>query len=154
MGRVVSREMLERAYGEEKDADTRVRILLALRVRFERIIPAEAARELHRCKSWATKWLHRFDEDGLEGLRTQERSGRPPEMPQATMARVERTVTGNQAGWTAREVRQLIRKEAGVAYSERHIYRLMRKWRMRPVVPEKRALNKASTQERLAFKKA
>ena len=145
---------MERAYGEEKDADVRVRILLALRVRFERVIAAEAARELHRCRSWATKWLHRFDKDGLEGLRTLERSGRPPEMPQATMAAVERTVTGNPAGWTAKEVRQLIHKEAGVAYSERHIYRLMHKWRMRPVVPEKRPLNKASSRERLSFKKA
>jgi transposase len=146
--------MLERAYEEERDADTRVRILLALRVRFEKVIPAEASRELHRCRSWATKWLQRFDEDGLDGLRTRERTGRPSKMLQATMVAVERTVTGNRAGWTVKEVRELIRKEAGVAYSERQIYRLMHSWRMRPVVPEKRALNKASSRERFAFKKA
>jgi transposase len=70
------------------------------------------------------------------------------------MVAVERTVTGNRAGWTVKEVRELIRNEAGVAYSERQIYRLMHSWRMRPVVPEKRALSKASSRERLAFKKA
>jgi len=153
MDRVVSRRMLERAYREERDADTRVRILLALRVRFEKAIPAEASRGLHRSRAWATKWLKRFDEYGLDGLRTRERSGRPPKMPHAMMAAVERMVTGNHGGWTVKEVKQLIRKEAGAVYSERHIYRLMHSWRMRPVVPEKRPINKASRRERLSFKK-
>ena len=72
MGRVVSRRMLERAYREEEDANTRLRILLALRVRFEKIIPAEASRELHRSRAWATKWLRRFDELGFEDLKTRE----------------------------------------------------------------------------------
>jgi transposase len=66
---------------------------------------------------------------------------------------VERTVTGNRSGWTVKEVRGLIRKEAGTVYSERHVYRLMHSWRMRPVVPEKRPLKKASRGERLSFKK-
>jgi len=52
--------MVERAYREERDANTRVRILLALRVRFEKIIPAEASRELHRSRAWATKWLRAY----------------------------------------------------------------------------------------------
>ena len=152
MSRVVSRQMLERACKEEGDADTRVRILLVLRVRFEKVIPAEASRELHRSRAWATKWLGRFDEYGLDGLRTRERSGRPPKMPHTMMAAVERMVTGNHSGWTVKEVKQLIRKEAGAVYSKRHIYRLMHSWRMRPVVPEKRPLKKASRGERISFK--
>jgi transposase len=153
MGRVVSRRMLERACREEEDADTRVRILLVLRVRFENVIPAEASRELHRSRAWATKWLRRFDEYGLDGLKTRERSGRPPKTPHTVMAAVERMVTGSRSGWTVKEVRELIRKEAGAVYSERHIYRLMHSWGMRPVVPEKRPLKKASRRERLSFKK-
>lgn len=145
--------MMERACKAEGNADTRVRILLALRVRFEEVIPAEASRELHRSRAWATKWLRRFDEYGLDGLRTRERSGRPPKMPHTMMAAVGRMVTGNRSGWTVKEVRGLIRKEAGAAYSERHVYRLMHSWRMRPVVPEKRPLKKASRRERLSFKK-
>ena len=146
--------LLESAYNGEKDGEVRSRILLMLRVKVDHVRPAHAVRELHRTRAWATKWIRRFETEGLGGLKTRERTGRPPKTPQATMARVERTVTGNRAGWTVREVRELIRKEAGVAYSERQIYRLMHKWRMRPVVPEKRALNKASSRERLSFKKA
>jgi transposase len=146
--------LLESAYNGEKDGEVRSRILLMLRVKVDHVRPAHAVRELHRTRAWATKWIGRFETEGLEGLKTRKRTGRPPKMPQATMARVERTVTGNRSGWTVREVRELIREEAGIAYSERQIYRLMHKWRMRPVVPEKRALNKASSRERLAFKKA
>jgi len=144
---------LERAYREEGDANTKVRILLALRVRFEKVIAAEASRELHRSRAWATKWLERFDELGLDGLRTRERSGRPPKMPHTMMAAVERMVTGSRSGWTVKEVRELIRKEAGAVYSERHVYRLMHSWGMRPVVPEKRSLKKASMRMKLSFKK-
>lgn len=154
MGRVVSKRMVERAYREERDANTRVRILLALRVRFEKIIPAEASRELHRSRAWATKWLKRFDRYGLDGLRTRERSGRPPKASHTVMAAVERMVTRSRSGWTVKEVRGLIRKEAGAVYSERHVYRLMHSWGMRPVVPEKRPLKKASRRERLSFKKS
>ena len=153
MGRAVSRGMLERACREEEDADTRVRLLLAIRVRFEKVMPAEASRELHRSRAWATKWLRRFDEYGLDGLRTRERSGRPPKIPHTMMAAVERMVTRSRSGWMVKEARDLIRKEAGAVYSERHVYRLMHSWGMRPVVPEKRPLKKASRRERLSFKK-
>jgi len=154
MARQESRRPLESAYNSEKDGEVRSRILLALRVKADHVRPAHAVRELHRTRAWATKWLRRFQQEGLEGLETRERSGRPPKTPHMMMAAVERMVTGSRAGWTAREVRELIRKEAGVVYSERHIYRLMHRWRMRPVVPEKRLLNKASRMERLSFKKA
>ena len=146
--------LLESAYNGEKDGEVRSRVLLMLRVMVDHVRPAHAVRELHRTRAWATKWIRRFEAEGLEGLRTRERSGRPPKMSQATMAAVGRAVTGNPAGWTAKEVRQLIHEEAGVVYSERQVYRLMHKWGMRPVVPEKRTLNKASSRERLAFKKA
>ena len=47
----------------------------------------------------------------------------------------------------------MIHKEADVTYSERQIYRLMQKWGVRAIVPDKRLLHKASLEERLAFKK-
>jgi len=145
--------MLEKAYRDEGDADTRVRILLVLRVRFEEVIPAKASRELHRSRAWATKWLKRFDKYGPEGLRTGERSGRPPKTSRTVMAAVERMVTESRSGWTVKEVKNLICKKAGAVYSERHVYRLIHSWGMRPVVPEKRPIKKASRRERLSFKK-
>jgi transposase len=69
------------------------------------------------------------------------------------MAKIGREVTTNESGWTVREVRELVRKDAGVTYSERHILRLLHRWGARAVVPEKRLAHKASLEERLAFKK-
>ena len=148
-----SREALERACSEENDADVRLRMLLVLKVRYDGLGQNRAARDLHALSSWAAKWVRRFEEDGIDGLRTRERSGRPPEIEQRVMAKIEREVATNESGLTVREVRELVRKEAGVTYTERHVYRLLHRWGMRPVVPEKRLAHKASLEERLAFKK-
>jgi transposase len=120
----MSREALERACSDEKDADTRLRMLLVLKVKYDGLGQNQAARELHALSSWAAKWVRRFEEDGLEGLRTRERSGRPPEIERDALVALRRKVLENENGWTVREVRELIRKDAKVTYTERHVYRL------------------------------
>jgi putative transposase len=42
-------------------------------------------KELHRSRAWAYKWLKRFDNEGLEGLKDRPRSGRPPDIPEEKM---------------------------------------------------------------------
>lgn len=145
--------MLEDAYEREKDADVRLRILLVMRVLLDGVMAIQASQELHRVRSWATKWLRRFEEGGLEGLRTKWSDGRPPKMERETMLRIRRRVVRRQSGWTAREVRELIHREAGVTYSERQVYRLIHRWGLRAIVPQKRFINKASKEEIEDFKK-
>jgi len=147
------REVVEQAYREEKDADASKRIFLILKVKYEGVPASHVAREVHRHKSWTTIWIRRFEEEGLQGLKTRERSGRPPKLDHRKFVSVKRKVVKNECGWTVKEVREMIHKEAGVVYSERHIYRLMQKWGVRAIVPDKRLLHKASLEERLAFKK-
>jgi transposase len=149
----VTREALERACRDERDADARLRMLLVLKVKFDGVGQNQAARELHALSSWAVKWVRRFEDEGVEGLRTRERSGRPPAVERRVMAEIGREVATDESGWTVREVRALVREEAGVTYSERHVYRLLHRWGIRAVVPEKRLAHKASLEERLAFKK-
>lgn len=149
----VSREALEKACSEEKDARVRLRMLLVLNVKYDGIGQNQAARELHCLSSWASKWMGRFEKEGIEGLRTRERSGRPPKIKHGAIVRIKRKVVRNESGWTAREVRELIRKDADVTYTERHVYRLLHRWGVRAIVPDKRLLHKASREERLSFKK-
>jgi transposase len=153
MGGQVSRQVLESAYKGEKDGDVRERLLLVLRVEVDGVRPARAVKELHRTRAWATKWLRRFREEGLDGLRTRKRSGRPPKIPQRILMRVRRTLMERSDGWRVCEVREVIRREASVTLSMRQVYRILHKWGFRSVVPEKRFLRKASREERLAFKK-
>jgi putative transposase len=114
---------------------------------------SHAAKELLRDKSWATIWLRRFDEEGLDGLRDRPRSGRPPKADEKTLLRVKRTVDklaeGVQVGW----VRELIRRKAKVTYSTMQVYRILHGWGYGRVVPEKSFVNKAPKEERELFKK-
>jgi len=149
----IAREMLEKAYREEKDADVSRRILLVLKVRCDGMKQSHAARELLRDKSWATIWLRRFDEHGLNGLKTKPRSGRPPKADEKELLKVRKKITRLADGVQVRWVRELIRKEAKVTYSRMQVYRILHKWGFRPVVPEKRFVNKATKEERELFKK-
>jgi transposase len=150
---IVTREALERGCRQEHDADVRLRMLLVLKVKYDGAGQNQAARELHAQSSWAVTWVRRFEEEGIEGLRTRERSGRPPRVEQEVMAKIGREVTTDENGWTVREVRKLVREETGITYSERHVLRLLHRWGARSVVPEKRLMHKASLEERLSFKK-
>ena len=60
----ISREALERACSQEKDADARLRMLLVLKVKYDGVGQNQAARELHALSSWAAKWIRRFEEEG------------------------------------------------------------------------------------------
>jgi len=153
MGRHASRQVLESAYNQEKDGEVRARVLLVLRVKVDGVRPAHAVRELHRTRPWATKWLRRFQEEGLDGLETRKRSGRPPKIPQRILVRIRRRLTTRPDGWRVHEVHEVIHTESSVSLSMRQVYRLLHKWGFRPVVPERRFVRKASGEERLAFKK-
>jgi transposase len=153
MTRQTPRGTLERAYREEKYAYVSRRMLLALKVRYDGEKQSHTAEELRRARFWATLWLRRFDEEGLDGLKTRPRSGRPPKVPRDTLASIRRRVSRWKTGCRIDEVRQMIRKESRATYSERQVYRIVHGWGFRSVIPEKRFVNEASAEERALFKK-
>ena len=66
--------VLNNAYKKEKDSNVKERILLVKRVKIDKQEAASVAEhELNRSRWWAYKWLHRFDKDGLDGLKDQPR---------------------------------------------------------------------------------
>ena len=44
-------------------------MLLVLNVVYDKQIPAQVARDLHRSKTWASDWLKRYREEGIERLK-------------------------------------------------------------------------------------
>ena len=80
----------------------------------------------------AYKWLHRFDRDGLEGLKDKERSGRPSSVSKEIMVKIRKELEDSNTGWDFRQVMDLIYKRARVRYHEVHIYRLLHKWGFKP----------------------
>src|SRR6266487_5062192 len=98
--------VLNDAYRNEKDANIRERILLVRRVRMDNKEAASVSeKEFHRSRWWAYKWLKRFDNTGLEGLKNKHRSGRPPEVSEEISTRIRRELSKNQSGWMAKDVK-------------------------------------------------
>jgi len=55
----LSRTRFEQLYRKESDVDLKERMLLVLNVVYDQHIPAQAARDLHRSRTWASDWLKR-----------------------------------------------------------------------------------------------
>ena len=155
----ISSEEINNAYKKEIDSDIKERILLVRRVRFDgqqEAFNKVAETELHKSRWWAYKWLSRFDKNGgLEGLKDQPRSGRPPPLiPQKKMLKIKQEICENPSGWQVKQIMDIIYKKTGVRYHEVHIYRLLlHKWGFSPKVPQKRFVNTSSKEEKEAFKK-
>ena len=146
--------VLNNAYKKEKDSNVKERILLVKRVKIDKQEAASVAEhELNRSRWWAYKWLHRFDKDGLDGLKDQPRSGRPPDVPKGVMIKIKNELVDSNTGWDFRQVMDLIYKKTGVRYHEVHIYRLLHKWGFKSKVPQKRFVNTASVENKKKFKK-
>ena len=146
--------ILNNAYKKEKDSNVKERILLVKRVKIDKQEAASVAEhELNRSRWWAYKWLHRFDKDGLDGLKDQPRSGRPPDVPKDVMIQIKEELADSNTGWDFRQVMDLIYKKTGVRYHEVHIYRLLHKWGFKSKVPQRRFVNTASTKDKRKFKK-
>lgn len=147
-------DQLNRAYKIETDAGVKERILLVRRVRIDGLEASNVAeKELRKSRWWAYKWLNRFDKHGLNGLKDQARSGRPPFVSEKKMLKIRQKLSENQSGWEAKQVMDIIYKKTGVRYHEVHVYRLLHRWGFSPKVPQKRFVNAASREEKEAFKK-
>lgn len=70
-----SRTRFEQLYKRESDADVKERMLLVLNVVYDdkHIPAAQVARDLYRSRTWASDWLKRYREEGIEGLKTEQR---------------------------------------------------------------------------------
>src|SRR3954465_2664448 len=130
-------------------------MLLVINVVYQRkVSAAQAARDLHRSKSWAWEWLKRYDKEGINRLKTRPKSGRPSKLSEEIDYRIKKELKESKQGWTTKQVEELIVKKSGIKYHYIHIYRILRKWGFKQKVPRKVHVNTASKEEKEAFKKS
>jgi putative transposase len=116
-------------YKSELDGKVKERMLLVLDVVYHGKIAAHVTRDLHRNRSWACKWLKRYDEEGIRGLRDRPKSGRPTELSTEIEYEIKTIMKESNQGWTTKQVEEeLIIKESGIKYHYTHIYRILRRW--------------------------
>jgi putative transposase len=149
----ISRSKFEQLYKKESNADVKERMLLVLNVVYDKHIPAQVARNLHRSRTWASDWLKRYRKEGIEGLKDRTKSGRPTEIPEEIAYKIKSQLSSSKQGWTTKQVYDIIIRESGVKYHQIYIYTLLRKWGFKQKVPRKVHVNTASKEEKERFKK-
>lgn len=140
-------------YRTEKDAKVKERMLLVLNVVYHGRIAAHVSREIHRNRSWACKWLKRYHEEGVDGLKDIPKSGRPTELSSEMEYRLKTILRESNQGWTTKQIEELIIQHTGVRYHSNHIYRVVKNWGFKQKVPRKVHVNTASKEEKKEFKK-
>jgi putative transposase len=150
---LINRESFEKIYRYEQDIKTKERMLLVLNAVYQRKISAQVAKDLHRSKSWASDWLKRYDKEGIEGLKTRQKSGRPPKISEEVMYQIKKELKESSQGWTTKQAEEFIVKKSGIRYHYTHIYRILRKWGFKQKVPRKVHVNTASLEKKRHSKK-
>ncbi len=135
------REELEKSCKKEKDHKVRTRMVAVRMVRVRNMPVEEAADILVRCPTWVRKWLRRYDEGGLQGLRDLPRCGRPRRVPRDVMDRIMARVAGSRI--TPVGMQQHIRDEAGTNLHITYIRKIMHQYNLSPKVAQKIHINRA-----------
>ncbi len=122
--------------------------LLALANALEGIPREEAARLAGMTSQTLGDWVHRYDEEDIEGLKDRLWSGRPPRLTEGQQAALKALILKGPrlkregcVAWRIRDLCGLVERRFAVAYSESGMIRLLKgldlsAQKARPVHPE------------------
>jgi transposase len=141
--------------------DTRqARRLLAIALVLEGASREAAARAAGMDRQTLRDWVHRFNAHGIDGLLDKARSGRPPQLKEAQLRKLDAIVekgpsvaTDKVVRWRCVDLKEVIKKRFDVEISERHVGRILntrgyRRLSVRPRHPQ------ADEVKQAAFKKS
>ena len=66
--------------------------------------------------AWASDWLKRYDNEGIDGLKNRTKSGRRPELSEEIEYEIKTILMENNQGWTTKQIEELIIKKSGIKY--------------------------------------
>jgi transposase len=138
-------------YREEKDPAVRERLLMVIWLEKGRTT-YEVADLLDCPQSKVGYWKGRFEKEGVVGLRTRSRSGRPAKLSRSDTGRIKGKLMSVDY-WQTKWVSDLIYQETGVVYSERHVVRLLHAWGFEKIRPRKAHIQADEKEQREFSKK-
>ena len=148
----LSAEELIAAYNREKDSDVVKRLMLFILVERDGMQRTKTALSLGRARSWGVKWCGRYLVEGLPGLRTRPRPGRPPFVSNRVMKKIWRVVKKTTC-WTAKGMLDLIKTVSGVEYDASNVHALLRGRGYAMKVPVSRHVHRVSRQKIARFQR-
>ncbi len=96
-------------------------MLLVLNVVYYNKIAAHVARDIHKSKGWASQWLKRYREEGIEGLKDRPKGGRHSKMSRQMEYRIKIILKENNQGWTTKQVEKTIIQQSGIKYNHNYL---------------------------------
>lgn len=144
---------VKRALKRTKDPVVRERLLM-VKAACEKPL-REAAKDFGCVHGKIDFWKKRFEEQGLRGLKTKRRPGRPPKITEEQAFSLKQMVSKHDVrqGWRTTRVRELIRQETGVKYTKRHTIRILQKWGLARVTPRPRYAHSKESERKKFLKK-
>jgi transposase len=130
---------LEALYRQTKEADVRSRCQM-IWLSHEGLSPPQIAAQVRVHRRTVTRYIQRYEAEGLDGLRTRPRSGRPPKATRAYTARLlqaveeaPRSLGLSFSNWTTAGLAAYLAQETGVELSPRQVENILKTngWRLR-----------------------
>jgi putative transposase len=123
--------ILRKASKKEEDANILRRILMVLYA-FKKETIREVGKRLNCSHPTVLFWKERYEKEGLEGLKTRPRSGKPRKISRRQESNLKRTLSreNSEKPWTTKRVLGLITEKTGVNYSQRQITRILNRWNL------------------------
>lgn len=139
---------LKSAHKKEKDGKIRERILMNIYVLQGENI-RNIGERLNCTHPLVLYWKNRYEKDGLGGLKTRPRSGKPMLLSRRQEQKIKDKISKENPAqpWTTKRVSDVIQKETGIKYSQRHVQRMLHKWRFNLLVPRPTFWQRASGDE-------
>jgi len=139
---------LKKAYKKEKDGKIRERILMNTYVLQGENV-RKIAERLNCTHPLVIFWKKRYEKEGLIGLKTRQRRGKPMLLSRRQEEKIKNKIAGDNPAnpWTTKRVCELIKKETGIKYTQRHVQRILHKWKFSLLVPRPTFWQRASGEE-------
>lgn len=122
-------EFLKKSYKKEKDAKIKERILMMI-FSFQRDTLRDVAGKLHCDHKLVFYWKKRYHLEGLNGLKTKPKSGKPRKISRRQESLLKKIFSKENPDkpLTTKRVFNLIAEKTGVNYSQRQITRILNRW--------------------------
>ncbi len=122
-------KVLKKSYKKEKDAKIRERILMIIYTSQKETLRGVAER-LHCDHKLVLYWKRRYEKEGLGGLKTRPKSGKPRKISRRQESNLKRIFSKENPNnlWTTKRVSNLIAEKTGANYSRRQVTRILNRW--------------------------